>query len=220
MLPYNSTTAALLALSISLSACGREQPNERRTSRVVVDTAGGEVGGETMATPAPAARWITDANAVALASTLNSRAIAAADAELENWHIDTVRAFAATMAREHADLQHSIDSLTQRLNLTPVSPALARRWSATFQTQIDTVLRAGTGIDLAFVRQQANSHQIMADYFSQLASATERPELRALLEAAAAKATSQAQRALALQPSIARIDSIRREASRRRGTNQ
>ena len=87
------------------------------------------------------------------------------------------------------------------------------------QSQIDSIWRAGeAGRDLAFVRQQVNSHRLMSDYFTQLASVAERPELRAVLEMAAAKATSQAQRARALEPAVARIDSVRREARRRGAT--
>jgi len=217
---FESTKLALVAISVSvIVACRHDEPRERRSTAVVVDTAGGEVVGNEPATPpAPTARWITDANAVSLASALNGRAIAAADVELENWHVDTARAFAASMAREHAELQHSIDSLAGRLNVSPVSPALAKQWMSSMQAQIDSIWRAGdAGLDLAFVRQQINSHQRMSDYFTQLAAVSERPELRAFLESAAAKSASQAQRASALLPTVARIDSIRRDA-RRRGT--
>lgn len=217
---FELTKLALVAFSVSsIMGCGRDQPRERRSTAVVVDTAAGEVvvSNETAAPPRTA-RWITDANALSLAAAVNARAIAAADVELENWHVDTARAFAASMAREHAELQHSVDSLAGRLNLTPVSPALAKQWTSAMQAQIDTIWRAGeAGLDLAFVRQQINSHQRMSDYFTQLAAVSERPELRAFLESAAAKSASQAQRAAALQPMVARIDSIRREA-RRRGT--
>jgi len=214
--------AALFALSVLSIACGHDAPPDHRPTHVVIDTAGGEVVGDPAAKPvATPARWITDANALSLLTTLNARELAAVDWELENWHVDTARAFAATMAREHADFQHSIDSLTAQLKLSPVSPALAEGWTSAMQAQIDTVHRAGdAGIDLAFVRQQANSHQLMSNYFSQLASVAEKPELRAFLETAAAKASSQSQRALALQPIVARIDSTRRVATGRRGTTR
>jgi len=212
---YRSTSAALIALSISISACGDDAGRNRETTHEA--TAGGEVVAEPSAAPAaPSERWINDANALSLASALNARAIAAADFELENWHVDTARAFAASMAREHADLQHSIDSLTTRLGLTPVSPALAQRWTSAMQAQIDTVRRAGeAGVDLAFVRQQANSHQLMSEYLSQLALVAERPELQSFLESATTKTGLQAARARALLPAVARIDSTRREARKR-----
>jgi predicted outer membrane protein len=215
MSPSRSTSVALFASTVLLSACGRGATPNRMTHET---TSGGDVAAESP--PAPSsARWISDANALSLASTLNARAIAAADFELENWHVDTARAFAASMAREHADLQHSIDSLTTRLNVTPVSPALAKPWMSAIQAQIDTVRRAGdAGIDLAFVRQQANSHALMADYLSQLATVAERPELQAFLQMASAKASSQGARARALQPTVAKIDSTRREAARKRAT--
>jgi predicted outer membrane protein len=206
--------------SLSTGGCGHEEMRGRRVQRAAVDSAGGEVvvSNESAIPAKPAARWITDANALSLASAVNARAIAAADIELENWHVDTARAFAASMAREHADLQHSIDSLGERLKLVPVSPALAKQWTTALQAQIDSIWRAGeTGRDLAFVRQQITSHERMAGYFTQLAAVAERPELRALFESAASKATSQAQRASALEPAVARIDSVRREARRRGG---
>jgi predicted outer membrane protein len=215
---FEATKLSLVAFGLSLIvACGHDEPRARPSNGVVVDTAGGEVVGNEPASPPPrTARWITDANALSLASAVNTRAIAAADVELENWHVDTARAFAASMAREHAELQHSIDSIAARLNVTPVIPALAKQWTSAMQAQIDTIWRAGeAGLDLAFVRQQITSHQRMSDYFTQLAAVSEHPELRAFLETAAAKSASLAQRASALQPTVARIDSIRREARRR-----
>jgi predicted outer membrane protein len=212
---------ALFALSVSLIACGRGESRDRPPTRAVaIDTAGGEVVADAPAAPAAAtARWISDANALALVTALNSRQIAAADIELENWHVDTARAFAASMAREHAELQHAIDSTARSLKLVPVTPALAKPWAAAMQAQIDTMRRAGeNSLDLTFVRQQIGSHQLMSNYFLQLASAAERPELRGFLESAAAKVSSQAQRASALLPVVVRIDSVRREGRRRGAT--
>jgi len=216
---FQLTKPALVAFGIlSMVACGNDNSRDRRLQHMVVDTAGGEVvvSNESAMPAKSSARWITDANVLSLLSAVNARAIAAADVELENWHVDTARAFAASMAREHADLQHSIDSLTAQLKVIPVSPALEKQWTSALQAQIDTIWRAGeAGRDLAFVRQQVNSHQLMSNYFAQLAAVAERPELQALLKSAAAKTTSQAQRAGALQPVVARIDSVRREARRR-----
>jgi len=222
--PVLGRCAIALALSVSSIGCGHDKSTDRRPSHVVRDTVAKPIeesaGGEVVPAPATApqtskVRWITDANAVSLVAALNAREIAAADVELENWHVDTVRAFAAAMAREHAELQHSVDSLAARLGLNPVSPALAMRWTSAMQAQIDTMRRAGEGgLDLAFVRQQAKSHQLMSEYLSQLAAVAERPEWGAFLETAASKATAQAQRALALQPVVA-SDSARRVAARR-----
>ena len=46
------------------------------------------------------ARQHNDANVLAIVTTMNQRQMAAADAELSTWHVDTVRAFAASMYRE------------------------------------------------------------------------------------------------------------------------
>ena len=178
--------AAVFALSISSIACGhgderahgpqRGPSNSAAPSRVA-DAEGEVVGQPVTGAGSSATRWITDANALSLVSALNAREIAAADMELDGWHVDTARAFAASMAREHADLQHSIDSLAAHLDLTPVAPALAQRWAAAMQAQIDTMRRSSDGrIDLSFVHQQVNSHQRMADYLSSLAAVAEHPE--------------------------------------------
>jgi predicted outer membrane protein len=219
----------VVALSVLSLACGHDGKSERQASRTVADSvarlreeiAGGEVVTLPAATqPTSRIRWISDANALSLITALNARQIAAADFELENWRVDSVRAFAASMAREHAELQHAVDSIAAHLGLTPVPPALAKQWTAEIQAQIDTVRRAGDNrIDLAFVRQQANSHQLMSDRLSQLAAVTERPELQAFFERAASKAAAQAQRARSMQ-TFASSDSARRDAARSRGRNQ
>jgi predicted outer membrane protein len=218
---------AVIALSVSSIGCRHDRQTPHRAVRGVGDTvaqsreAGGEVVSESARNPqASSIRWITDANALSLVAAMNARAIASADFELENWHIDTVRAFAAAMAREHAELQHSADSIAARLGLAPVSPALSKQWTSAMQAQIDTMRRTGeSGLDLAFLRQQANSHQLMSEHLSELASVAEHPELGAFLDTAAAKARAQAQRARSLQP-VALSDSTRREAARRHGTTR
>src|SRR6476619_6835119 len=60
-------------------------------------------------------KWINDGNVVAIASVMNGRQIAAANVELSSWHSDTVRAIAASLAHEHSELQHSLDSVTAAL---------------------------------------------------------------------------------------------------------
>jgi len=226
--------AATLAFASAIAACDRGGAREKKpaqaASRVATpprtrDTseAAGEVANEVasnaVAEPEVRERWITDANVLSLMSGMNARQIAAADVELSTWHSDTVRAFAASMAREHAELQHAVDSITAHLNLTPVTPALAKPWLSTMQTQIDSIRRAsGDALDRAYVRQQVNSHQLMGDYIKQLAVAAERPELRAFLETTAGRVASQLQRARSLQTVLAAADSAaaRRAASRKR----
>jgi predicted outer membrane protein len=218
------------ALVAILTACGRE-PAERHSAgtvalrdstRETIDTveSGGEVTSDSVNAPVKE-RWITDANALSLLAAMNARQIAGADVELEAWHNDAVRAFAASVAREHAELQHSADSLTERMGITPLAPALAKPWLAPIQAQIDSARRAREGtIDRAFVRAQVSSDQLIADYLQQLAAAAERPELRTLLNTARTRVASQLARALALQTVLAKADSAAADSLARRAARQ
>jgi putative membrane protein len=154
------------------------------------------------------ARWITDENVVSLFGAMNARQIAAADVELENWHNETVRAFAASIAREHAELQHAADSLAVRLQIPPVAPALTKPWMSAMQAQIDSLRRVrARSFDSAFVHQQVASHQLMLDYLQQLASASQHPDLQAMLSAASKRVASQLDRARSLDSTfVARPD--------------
>jgi predicted outer membrane protein len=229
----NAAASALVgvALALSLAACGGDKPAERRAQRteIVPDTtqpaadtfeAAGDVVIDAANAPVKE-RWITDANAFSLFGTMNARQIAAADVELEGWHVDAVRAFAAAIAREHAELQHSADSLASRLGITPVTPALAKPWSSRLQTQIDSMRQVRPSmLDRAFLRQQVSSHQLMADYVQQLAAAAERPEVRSFFAAAATRISSQLARARSLQATFAPLDSAAADSAARRAARQ
>jgi predicted outer membrane protein len=222
----NHIAAIGCASMLMLCAC-REgtRPTERQPSRgaLVRDTthasfarsdtveSAGDVINDSSSTPRKE-RWVTDNNVLALLSAMNSRQSAAADIELESWHLDAVRAFAASMAREDAELQHSIDSLASRLGLTPVAPALAKPWLSVMQAQIDSMRhsRAST-LDRAFVQQQIASHQVMSDYIGQLAAVAERPDVRSFLATAAARVSSQLDRARALQTTLIAVDTAARQ---------
>jgi predicted outer membrane protein len=157
----------------------------------------------------PAVRWLTDANLLSLFNMMNARQIAAADVELEAWHVDSVRAFAASVAREHAELQHSVDSLSERLHLTPIAPALAQTISATLQSQLDTLRRTyGRALDRAFVRQQVATYQLMTDYMTEFAAVAERAEMQSLFTAAKDSMSAQLSRARTLQAALALADSV------------
>ena len=127
---------ALAAASLSLAACQTDDSTDqppaataaavavKDTSHTHVDSAAGDVARDSTVA-AVTGKWITDANILSLLSTMTSRQIAAADAELQAWHSDTVRAFAASVARESAEIQHSVDSVSGRIHLAPIAPALA-----------------------------------------------------------------------------------------------
>jgi hypothetical protein len=172
------------------------------------DSAAGEVAPESSATKV-AGRWLSDANALALFSTMNAAQLAAASVELGGWRSDTVRAFAASVARNHAALQHSADSLAARLGIQPITPALAAEVSATMQAQIDS-MRAyrGEQLDRAFLAQQLEGQGLMSDYAGQLSGVAQRPELQAFLASAAGSVASEVGTARALQHGLVVADSL------------
>ena len=205
-------TAAAAAGAVAVACARDEKPVERQPRTVVVrdtsvarvDTAAGDVVGTWPDGPVRE-RWITDANVLALFGAMNGRQIAAADIELEDWHNDAARAFAASIAREHADLQHSADSLAARLHITPIAPALAKPWISVMQSQIDSMRRGRTmTLDRAFVHQQVASHELMLDYLQQLAPAAQSSDLQTMLNDAAKRVASQLDRARVLDTTLAK----------------
>jgi len=193
----------LIVAVIAGSACS--------TSNRDTNEAAGEVvirSNPDTANAKPVVRWLTDANILSLLGVMNARQIAAADVELEAWHVDSVRAFAAGVARDHAELQHSVDSLGERLHLAPIAPALAQTVSATMQAQVDTIRRAeGRMLDRVFMRQQVASYQFMTGYVAQLGAVAEQPEVQALLSTAKDRMTGELNHARALQTRLAVADS-------------
>jgi putative membrane protein len=219
---------AVLTAAGGASACGTNdgrEPSRSSTSTVqreslpaTTDSAGGEVVGEVMvvadSSAAPVGRWISDENTLAFMRMLNTRQIAAADIELENWHSDSVRAFALTIARDHAALQHSVDSVAELVHLAPIRSALVQQVSAALQTQIDSLARSRDGaFDRAFVHQQAASQAVVGDYAQRLSAVTARPELLALLATAATQAAAHAAHARALEAKLLARDSIAARAA-------
>jgi putative membrane protein len=195
------TGAALLAAVAAVAACSK-------TSRVTKEAAGEVVVRSGSADARPAVRWLTDANMLSLVGVMNSRQIAAADVELESWHVDSVRAFAATVAREHAEFQHSVDSVAEQLHVAPIAPALTQTISATMQSQIDLLRRNyGHALDRVFIREQVANYQLMADAMGEFAADAERPEVQSLLSAAKDRMTAQLVRARTLQTRLAAWDS-------------
>jgi predicted outer membrane protein len=217
-------------LAASGVACSGPKPERRATAAPAARPAaatqlrdtmesGGEVVADSASAP-PTVRWISDANALALLGLMNSRQLSAADLELGSWHSDTVRAFAASMARLHADLQHSIDSLVDQIHVAPVAPALAEPLGAQMQAQVDSLRGLGVGLDRAYVREQMASHALMSENVRELAGVVERPEVGGLLAGVAARVDSALARAklvdamLTAADSAAAADSASRAAAR------
>ena len=75
---------------------------------------------------------------------------------------------------------------------------------AVMQAQIDSMRRGREGsLDRAFVHQQIASHELMLERIQQLASASQHPDMRAMLSDAAKRVASQLDVARSLDSVIA-----------------
>jgi putative membrane protein len=209
--------AALTAMLTVFVARVDGAPVEREAAGIVAGDSAGP-----RADSSVTVKWLNDANVLALVGTMNSRQIAAANVLLGAWHSDTVRALATSLLHEHSALQHSADSLAAMLHIVPVAPALTEQVNAAFQAQIDSILgNRGMAFDRAYVQQQIASHQLMADYLSQLSGEVEVAEVRDWIASANGIVAAQLtriqgqQRALVVRDSIV-ADSIAKRAAARR----
>lgn len=216
------TSASLFVL---FSACSSEPD---RAPQAPADRAGvpspatAQAGGEvTRDSARPVVRWINDANVLAIAAAMNNKQLAAADAELSTWHVDTVRAFAAQMAREHSAMQRTMDSIAGALQIEPVKPALGALVQTRMQRQIDSIYQHdGRAFDRAFVDQQIASHRLMYEYLVRLAAVAERPALQQVLTTAADSVRSQTARAVELRTMFASQDSAAADSAAKRAARR
>ena len=194
------------------SAAGIYVPDSSQLARAIVKEAAGKVGSDSTAKH-NVGTWLTDANVLSLLAAINKTQIQAADVELQAWHSDTVRAFAAGMAREHAEIGRSIDSVATQAKLAPVAPAIIGTMSAPFLASLDTLRgQRGMGLDRAYVRHQLTSHQALANEIAQLGSVAQRPEVQGLVSMTATRVGAQIERAKALDAEFVKSDSIKAAA--------
>ena len=206
--------AALALVVAGGAAIGCEQDTPKAPATVAKqparDTA--QAGGDVAisdTTASTATSWLTDANILSLLNVLNARQTAAANVELQGWHSDSARAFAESVVRDHADLQHSLDSVASRIRVAPVAPALATVVDSGLQAYADTLrMYRGGMLDRAFVREQLASAEKVAEYADQLTGAAERPEVQALAASTAARVRLQIARGQALAVAFTKADSI------------
>ena len=208
-----------MAVAAGIAACTREKPAPKQpaasTQQPKTAEAAGEVARDS-ASPRDNIKWLNDANVVAMLTTMNQRQVAAADAELSTWHVDTVRAFAAAMYREHTALQHSIDSLVEAVHIVPVLPALGATIRTQMQAQIDTIYQhGGRGFDRAYVMQAVAGHQLMAQYLGQLSAVADAPAVSTLVGSLTTAVQSQIARANAMRSLFAVADSIAADSAQR-----
>ncbi|HSQ29103.1 MAG TPA: DUF4142 domain-containing protein [Gemmatimonadaceae bacterium] len=181
-----------------------------------------EVGGDIARDSGrPPVRWINDANVLAIAAAMHNKQLAAADAELSTWHVDTVRAFAAAMAREHSAMRRTLDSSASALQIAPVAPALGALVQIRMQRQIDSIyMHDGRAFDRAFLDQQIASHRLMYEYLVRLAAVAERPALQQVLTTAADSVQSQTARAVELRTLFANQDSAAADSAAKRAARR
>jgi putative membrane protein len=215
----NWRVAGAFALIALIAACTKEKPEPQRQSSAQRQPKTAQAAGEVArdsAAPRDNIKWLNDANVLAMVTTMNQRQLAAADAELSTWHVDTVRAFAASMYREHTALQHSIDSLAEAVHIAPVLPALGTTIRGQMQAQIDTIYQhGGRGFDRAYVMQAVGGHQLMAQYLSQLSAVSDAPAVATLLGSLTTAVQSQIARANAMRALFAIADSVTADSVRR-----
>ena len=205
--------AAFVAVAIA-AACAKEK-SAAPTQRPAQRQAAGEVAKDS-ASAGDNIKWLNDANVLAILTTMNQRQVAAADAELSTWHVDTVRAFATTMYREHTALQHSIDSLTEAAHIVPVLPALGAAIRGQMQAQIDTIYQhGGRGFDRAYVMQAIAGHQLMAQYLTQLSAISDAPAVSTLIGSLTPIVQSQITRANGMRAMFVVADSVTADSLRR-----
>ena len=202
-----------------IGACGAEKPVSAKQSSAQRQPKTAEAAGDVAkdsASPRDNIKWLNDGNVLAILTTMNQRQVAAADAELSTWHVDTVRAFAASMYREHTGFQHSIDSLVESAHIIPVLPALGTTIRAQMQAQIDTIYQhGGRGFDRAYVTQAVAGHQLMAQYLTQLSAVSDAPAVATLIGALTPAVQSQIARANAMRALFAAADSVTADSVRR-----
>lgn len=209
-----------VAAVAAIAACSSEKSAPKAsagatTGRAMTSEAAGEVAKDSAA-PRDNIKWLNDANVVALLTTMNQRQITAADAELSTWHMDTVRAFAAALYREHTEMQHSIDSLAQFAHITPVLPALGAAIRGQMQAQIDTIYQhGGRGFDRAYVMQTVAGHQLMSQYLNQLSAVADAPAVSTLIGSLSTAVQSQISRGNSMKAMFAVADSVAADSVRR-----
>lgn len=215
-----SVVAAFAAVA-AIAACSKKSPPKESAAATAAarqprtTEAAGEVAKDSAA-PRDNIKWLNDANVIAMLTTMNQRQVAAADAELSTWHVDTVRAFATSMYREHTALQHSIDSLVEVVKIAPVLPALGTTIRGQMQAQIDSIyLHGGRGFDRAYVMQAIAGHQLMAQYLTQLSAIAETPAVSTLIGSMTTIVQSQIARANAMRAMFAAADSVTADSLRR-----
>lgn len=214
--------ALCVAVGALAGACRKQEPPPpkktaaarpvvRDTAHPKADSASGEVRLDSVV--APPEVWVTDANVLAMLNTIAGRQIAADNVELQTWHTDTIRAFAASMAREHSAILHAVDSVATRIKLAPVAPALARDVFVAMQARTDTMSwQRGLALDRAYVRHQIASNDAAAKLASQLAAVAERPEVAALATSVVERSKSASEKAKALDVQLTKADSVRADS--------
>lgn len=209
-------------VAVAIAACSKDKaapPQQAATAAAQRQSKTAEAAGEVAkdsASPRDNIKWLNDGNVLALLATMNQRQIAAAEAELSTWHVDTVRAFAIALEHDHSAMQHSIDSLVESIHIAPVAPALAGTIRGQMQAQIDSIYQhGGRAFDRAYVMQAVAGHQLMAQYLNQLSTVAEAPAVSTLIGSMTTTVQSQIARGNAMRAFFAAADSVTADSVQR-----
>lgn len=171
-------TATLVALSITLGACGGDAADTDTTAMMDTTTAMGAGAGMTAGAPA----W-TNEQIMSQVSAANGIEIATSELAREKATAEPVRAFAVDMVNEHQRLQGEADQLATTLNVVPQPPVpdtLTERLN-TVRTQLQNEA-AGAGFDRMYMEMQVQAHESTLNMLNAAATATQTAEVRTLLQ--------------------------------------
>jgi hypothetical protein len=172
---------AVVATAIVIAAATTGETSANEPERVVVAESGGDVAlDSTVALDSVA--WLSDADIIALAASMQTPAIAAAQLELQSWSNDTTLNLALQLSRDHAALRATLDSVAAAHRLVPQRPLVADSLLAPYDLQVSAILGfGGRELEQRFLASQREAHTRAIADLGALAVLAREPDLRALL---------------------------------------
>jgi putative membrane protein len=198
--------AALLALAVTLVACGKKDDAATDTT-AGLSTAAVSPGATTATTPAaaPAPAAPSDPQIAHIAVTANSIDSAAGVTAKQKGSAKDVKDFAQMMITDHGTVNKQAVALAQKLGVTPEDNDVSRSLKAGADSSA-TALQGKTGADFdrAYIDREVGYHQAVLDALDNtLIPSAQNAELKALLEKVRPNVAAHLQRAKAIQTSLA-----------------
>lgn len=161
--------ATALVLAVAASACGERAPADRPD-------------GDTSGASAAATPQVTDGNIVAFLINTHQAEVSLATTAQASASSETVKDFAARMAREHGAMKRAIDSLAAAKGITAEAPPGMETLQAMIAGRADTLLNTtGRSTDIAYVDGEAKAHGQTIEALVRYADAAKDEDLRALI---------------------------------------